>query len=872
MTTPRWARALIRRIAPPHQVEGMIGDLEEVHRHRIKKRGRAIAIMLTAIEALTISFSLLVNRTREILSGGFVTGSEARLALRLIIRNPIMSFASVVALGVGIGLATTGFTLILAILNPKLPFEGGDRFVDIRILDEETGQPRFLEAGLYRLWTDAASTVEHLGAARTRVLNVLHDNGEIEPTRTMEITPATFRFLPFVPLVGRTLQPVDGERGMEPVALIRENLWERRFGRNAGVVGTRANIGGVDRTIVGVLPAEAVYPAFADVWIPMSLSALDQPAPGTDFSLFGVLPEGGEPTTVQAQLTSLGIDWAVDRPGTRPVLLHVRTVGDTDGTERPGIIVVVVLIGVLVVVAGNVANLIVARTAARRSELAVRTALGASRARLVAQLSLEVLFMGAIAGGLGLLASQSLLSAVVQSEAEDIPPWLDLSLDVRTAAFVILITLGATVVAGVLPAMRATKADIGQQLRGGRGTAGPMFKWFDHSMIVAQIALSIGILGTALMIHHGWMGGYAARDLDIPSEEILSVSLTLSADLPADVAADSIKTMLRAVESAVERIPGIISSSATRHVPGSDAPMVPLIVEGEMDVAIPPIQHLPTARVGSGFFELLDAHPIAGRLFRVDDYDRAAPKVALVNEPLVQRYFKGVNPIGRRLRVARANDDGPAVWHEVVGVVPELGLSSTDIERAAGVYLPFEGDKSFTLLVRANGPPGSLIPLVRNAVFVTNPEVAVNHVGVLSEGIKARRKVYFIIGSAFTALGAVVLVMSLISMYAILSFEVTRRTREIGVRIALGATSVRILQPVLNRVGAYVAVGGAIGTGLGLLLLSLARATLVMRFPSTGSGTFILLVMGALFAALLAAWVPTRKVLAIRPVEALQAE
>jgi hypothetical protein len=269
---------------------------------------------------------------------------------------------------------------------------------------------------------------------------------------------------------------------------------------------------------------------------------------------------------------------------------------------------------------------------------------------------------------------------------------------------------------------------------------------------------------------------------------------------------------------------------------------------------------------------VFDAEATAGRVFHAADYREEAAQVALVNEPFVRRYLGGGNALGRRIRIARADDAGPPVWREIVGVVPDLGLSGADPERAAGVYLPIGAEDAFRVFIRTRVPPASLSAELRAAAFNVDPELPVSGIVVLSQELALVRRVYAIIGTAFTSLGATVLLLSLAAMYAILSFEVTRRTREIGIRVALGATSGGVLSGLLRRVGVYVVAGSVAGAGLGLLLLGVARATFVMTFPRTGLFTFA--AQGGLvaIAALAAAWVPGRRALGIQPMDALRAD
>jgi hypothetical protein len=425
---------------------------------------------------------------------------------------------------------------------------------------------------LYAAIREGASALEHVGAFRAVPLNVEYATGTIELGSGGLITPATFEHLPFRPLVGRPLNRLDGERNAPAVVVIRESLWDRRLGRDPNVVGQRLSVGGELRTVVGVLPDDATFPLQAEIWLPLQSAVLeDQRAMFGDVQLMGVLSAGATVESAEQQLGTRAANWRSQHADVEPLAVSIRRTGEIRGASAPGGLLVAMLIGLVIVVAGNVANLVIARTASRRNELAVRTALGAARSRLVAQLSLEVLLVGAIAAGIGLWTSQYILRHLVQSEAEDIPVWVDLGVSPRVFLFVVAIALLVTVVAGLMPALRATRGDVSQTLRGGRSASSRMFGRFDDAMIVAQIALSIGILGAATMIHKGWMQGYGGRDLPIPSNEVLLATIAFAGGA-APLPQDSLTLLRERIETALAQVPGVLGAGTSTHMPGSDAP------------------------------------------------------------------------------------------------------------------------------------------------------------------------------------------------------------------------------------------------------------------------------------------------------------
>lgn len=871
MSAPRWACALLRRLAPPGRAEDVVGDLEEVHNARVARLGGMRASIVTAADALAVASTFALAGVRHWRGLGWMSATELKLALRVVRRTPVMTVTSVFALAVGIGLATTGFTVVDAILHPVLPFAGGERIVEIRLLDAETLDRRPLEPGLFDVLRDGAGLLSWLGAARSSQVNLSSAGEAVELVAGVEVTPSAFAQLPFRTVVGRLLTPEDAAAGAAPVALIGARLWERRFARERSAIGGRLNVGGVERTIVGVLPDDAVYPAAGDVWLPLDESVIPEGrSADAGIALFGVLGPDVDRRAAEAQLTAVAARWSAGR-GVEPLAGEVRGVGEIRRAGGPAATLIGLLVAMLVVMAGNVANLVIARTAARRSELAVRTALGASRPRLIGQLTVEVLLITAAGAALGLWASQHLLGIATSAEASELPPWWDMGLTARTAGFVAGVSALVTVVAGMLPALRMTRADPAAVLRGGGRAGGrALFGRHHDAMVMAQIALSIGIFGAAVMVNQGWMRSAGGRTLDIPAEAILAAQVGVPA-AERGVTADSLRGVRVGVENAVARMPDVIAATTATHLPGTDAAVLPFVLETS-DGADGEVHRLPSAEVGPGYFDVLGAKPGAGRTFSAEHYGEDPPPVAIVNQPFVRRYLGGGSAIGRRIRVARPADTGSPIWREIIGVVPDLGLSGADPERAAGVYLPIGARARFRVLARTRVPPAALAPALRAAVFGVDAELPVSGIVVLSQELALARRAYAIVGSALSSLGLTVLLLSLAAMYAILSFEVTRRTREIGIRVALGATRGGVLAGLIRRVVVYVAAGSVAGAVFGFLLLAVARATFVLTFPRTNPLTFLALAAVVMLAALIAAWTPARRALGIDPMDALRAE
>ncbi|MEM7414332.1 MAG: FtsX-like permease family protein [Gemmatimonadota bacterium] len=868
MTAPWLARAFLRLTVPKEELEAILGDLEEVHRWRVAVRGAKTAWLLTMHEAFGIGSRECRDRIADGMTGRWISGSEVRLAARLLLRTPMMTATSVFALAVGVAVATIGFTSVDAILNPRLPFEGGDRWVSIEALDAESRHSRSVEATLFERWRSESRTLVHVGAVRETLVNLALDEDRVAVVSAGFVTPSTMPLLPVRPLHGRAFTPADARPGAPPVVLLTEPLWLRLFEGDPDVVGRSIRLGDTTYTVVGVLPNEAVYPTLAELWVAWSAQDLSAHLDSgvSDTGVFGVLSAEAQPSDANDQLGSATMAWTDSRPDQPAATVLVRRVGEVSGGGAPSALLIAVLVGALGVVAGNVGNLVVARTAARRGELAVRSALGASRRRIVGQLAFEVLVMTVLASALGFAATRLLLGALDDRRTRDLPVTMDFSVSPRTLLFVFFATLFVATVAGLVPALRSTRSNASDALRAaGRGSARGIFGWFGHTMIVVQIALSIGILGAATMIHSGWLTQYVNPTLDVPAEQLWMAGLippTGIDRLQADALSEEYLRRLR-------ELPDVRAVALSTHVPGTDADarMIEMErVEGEA------ILRIPTIDVGPGYFGAVGHTVLAGRGLRPEDYLPGAPAVGLVNADYASQLLSDRNPVGTRVRAAAPADGEPGPWIEIVGVVGGPSLSAADPERTGGLFLPLRNLDATQIIVRSIERPSGFGAQARATAFSVHPRLLVTGDAVLSERLGNVRRIYAVMGSILTGLGVVILVLSLVAVYALLSFEVTRRTREIGVRVALGAARADVVVPIARRVGSYVVVGGVVGTVFGLGLLWMAREMLVLRFPATGAGTFLTLTGLVLASALLAALVPVRRALGVRPIEALRAD
>jgi predicted permease len=780
---------------------------------------------------------------------------EFRLALRLLRKQPVVTLTTLFALTIGIGMATTGFTLLDSVLYSRLPYPNGDRFVLFNAFTEPQAQRTAIDAERFRFFADHSSSFEHLGAFQGTSVNLVLPSGEIVPISGATLTPGSIGVFPSTPVLGRALRAEDGRPGDAPVALIRESLWRRHFSSDPEVIGTMTTMSGVRRTIVGVMPDGFKFPNSGEVWLPMDAAATSASR------IFGVLKSDREPAAADAEIAALSAQREAANPGAprlRIVVLRF-TEALSQGIELLGVVLVSCLLLVLTVIAANIANLVLARTVSRSRELAVRTALGATRHRLIGQVFTEVLIVGTIAAIVGLSVSQATL-IWMRSTMTDMPFWVDFTASPRTMLFAVAATVLTAVVGGVAPAFRATRSNTSDVLAAsGRGTSVGLGK-IGGLMVAAQVALSIALLNGSLLMARG-VAGYMHPTLLVPAHEVLTARVVLG------------KASNRDVVTAVAAIPTVTAAGTASSLPGESPAARMTTIEplpgGSEGVPRP----APVVEAGPGFFATFGAQAQAGRLFNPGDFvERAAP-VAIVNQPFVDKFFGGVNPVGRRLRMLEDESEAqPEPWREIIGVVPDLGLSAGDATMAAGFYLPMKRAEFFDLAVRTNGDARRLDGALRKALNTLDPSIQVREIRPLEDVGYEDRAFFAVLGSALAALGAMALLLSVVGTYAILSLSVTRRTREIGIRAALGATHRQVLQSIMGRTMLPPALGAAAGIALGQALVN-ARGIFAWRLPD-GSGPWGLPLLGLIMiaAAVLSAWVPARRALAVSPAEALRAE
>jgi predicted permease len=903
-TMPRWAAALLRRVTQPDRADDLIGDAEESHRRRVERRGPAIASVMTTIETLDLVAALLVSRVkRKDLSPSWL---DIKLGFRMLAKYPGLTLVGTLAIAVAIALGTAYFEVTDKILDPTIPLEGGDRIVQLENWDATEFGYRRVSLQDLALWRDMLESVEEIGAYRTLERNLITEDGRSEPALDMaEISASAFRIARVPSLLGRTLVDEDERLGAPAVIVIGYEAWQTRFEGDADVVGREVRLGGVPHTVVGVMPKGFAFPVNHHYWVPFRLDTrYGETAPDPVIELFGRLAEGVTIRQAQAELTALAANSPVRQgDGDEPVRPQVIRYGTmvTAGGARILRLIQLVFLMVLAVACANVAALVFARTTTRQNEIAVRTALGASRGRIVMQLFAEALVLAAIATIVGLvvvrIGLEQGIRAFAQTFGERVAFWWTADIAPATIVYAALLAVLAAAIAGVAPALHATGPRVEARLRAAASGSGLGFGRLWTGVIIAQVAMSLALL--PLAIGMGW-GQIRARttDLAFPAEEYQSALLAHDLeDSPGDSARARFLARYRAtyeeLERRLEQEPIVVSVTIADRFPGMDHPNRRIEVEDVAPPEIaaaaqasPPGHEVQTALVGADFFDAFGAPLLAGRAFNAGDL-HSDGRVVIVNESFVRQVLAGRNAIGRRVRYASGAGGEPGPWYEIIGVVKNLGLDREMITAQgppSGMYHPLAAEAGreggafpVRLAIHVRGAAASFGPRLRAVAAHLDPTLRLYDVLPL-DGIvdQNNRFEHLMITATAWVLGILVtigLLLSTAGTYALMSFIVARRTREIGIRAALGASPRRIIAAIFSRALLQVGIGAAIGAGFYVLLFTwslLAQPPQGRHLGTDDVLLFLAVVAIMTLVAVIACGVPARRALRIQPTEALK--
>ena len=812
-------------------------------------------------------------------------GLDLRLGARMLVKYPGLTLVGGVAIAFAIWVGAGTFEFLRQFVYPTLPLPDGGRVVAVRHWDAAESRSVVPTLQDFAAWREELETVEALGAYRALERNLIAPGVPIRPVHLVEMSAAGFRVARTSPLLGRTLVEADERPDAPAVAVLGHELWRTRFGGDPGIVGREIRLGSSLHTVVGVMPAGFEFPVSHNLWIPLRLRALDfPPGEGPEVRVFGRLAPGATLAEARAELSALPPPEAGGRrEHLRPQLLpYAESFMNLSGTETVVILAMnLFLVALLVLVCGNVALLMFARAVSRESEIVVRNALGASRGRIIAQLFAEALVLAGVAAAVGLAATDLglrwMLGALETqiTSMPGLPFWIRDRVSPSTVLYACLLTAVGAGIAGVLPALKVTRG-LGTRLRrASAGGGGYRFGGVWTAVIVTQIAVTVAFPAAAFLLQREAVRGQS-RDVGFATEPYLSVRL--EADPAAAAPGDTGAALARArasfaeLERRLEADASVRGVSFAGHLPRMNHPDRRIELDEGGAAPVDPrigVRWVAVTSAAPDYFALLGASVLRGQGFHSGDLEPGV-RAVIVNQSFVDRVLGGRNPIGRHVRyLAPDRRDGAESpeepWHEIVGVVPDLGMGV----EPEGIYHPVSFDASAPLhmAVHVRGRPEALAQRVRATAAAVDPTLRLQQVVPLDE-VNADRMLAFWMWLV-VGVSAVALVLSLAGIYSVMSFTVAKRTREIGIRIALGADARRLAGAIFRRPLAQIAGGIVAGT----VLVAALPAVLEMEWLSAKG--FAVVTGYSLFmtgVCLLACVVPTRRALRVEPTQVLQGE
>ncbi|HEV2664259.1 MAG TPA: ABC transporter permease, partial [Blastocatellia bacterium] len=806
---------------------------------------------------------------------------DLRYGARMLLKNPGFTLIATLTLALGIGANTAIFSVVNAVLLHPLPFKEPDRLVTIL----EMKLPQFREStanpGNFLDWKKQNTVFERLVAYTTPPFNLV-GTGDPEQLRGMKVTDGFFAMLGAQPLLGRDFLPEEDRTGRNNVVILSHGLWQRRFGAAANIVNQTLTLSGQSYTVIGVMPATFQFGGLSlDLWTPMAFTAQDAQNHLGHFlaGILGQLKPGVTLEQARAEMTAIAERLAAQYPDTNTGW-SVKLMPLLEFTVRSIKRALLVLLGavafVLLIACANVANLLLARAAGRQKEIALRTALGAGRLRIIRQLLTESALLAAVGGAVGLLLAKGGMDLLLKLSPQNLPRMNGVSLDGRALAFTAAITLLTGLIFGLVPALPASKPNLNEAMKdAGRGsTEGARRQFVRNTLVVLEVASALApLVGAGLLIKSFWQ--LQKVDPGFNPDNALTASVTM----PRPKYQDNVQRVafFQQLAEKVSALPSV--QAAGILTPSTAMPLSGGYVQAFEIQGRPPLppganQNTNFYAVNTDFFKAMGIPLLRGRLLTERDAGDA-PRVAVVNETMAKNMFPDEDPLGRR--IAFTGSSNPE-WYEIVGVVGDVKQYGLDQPTPMQTYEPYvqqppssQALSSMTLVVRTSGDPTNFTAAIRNAVLQVDKEQPLSNVRtldqLLSTSIAQRRFSMLLLG----VFAAVALVLAAVGIYGVLNYAVTQRMREIGIRMALGAGQRDVLKLVVSHGMLLTLLGVAAGLA-GAFALTRLLTTLLFGVSPTDPLTFAVIALLLALVALLACWIPARRATRVDPIVTLRSE
>ena len=816
---------------------------------------------------------------------------DIRYALRAFAKNPGFTLAAVLSLAIGIGANTSIFSVANALLLRPLPYKDANRLVilwnrspGLNITEDWFSPAQYLDI------KNGHHGFEQVAIAIGGNYNL---TGEREPER-VGVTRVSSNLLPMLGVSaerGRLFVPGEDSPGAAATAVLTDGMWARRYGRDPEMIGKSITINGQPYEVVGILPQRFALPREvlplldgteqADIFLPLPLAPnAAQIRTNEDYNLVGKLKPGVSVVQAQAELDTITARLRRDYPENYPpngglTFSIVPLLEQVVGNVRPALLVLLGSVGlVLLIACANVANLQLSRAVARQQEIAVRTALGASRWRIIRQLLTESVLLALGGGALGILMCLWSMQWMRVLGTKSIPRLQDVGIDSRVLLFTVLLSVCSGILFGLAPALRVSRLDLNATLKdASRGSAGTSAVWGHGNnvrrlLVVSELALSLVLLiGAGLLIRsfvrlQNVSPGFNAQN-------VLTFDLTMTGRKYGDKQA--ILNTYRQLWDRLEHVPGVSASGGVTSLPLSQAyAWTPITVEGRTPLPGEKFLNADERVVGGHYFEAMGIPLRRGRFFNEQD-DASKPRVVLVDEYMAEQVWSGQDPIGKRIHIVELKSDDP--WQTVVGVVGRVKQDTLDSDPRIAFYLPQTQypTRAMTVALRSGHEPSGVLSAVKNELRKLDADLPMYYIRTMQQRVDeslARRRFSMLLLAVFAG---VALALATIGIYGVMAYLVNQGTREIGIRVALGATRRNIVSLVVRQGMALALSGVAIGLAGTFLLTRLIRS-LLFGVQATDPVTFVGIALLLGLVALLASYIPARRASRVDPLVALRYE
>ena len=801
---------------------------------------------------------------------------DIRYGWRSLTGNRAFTAVAVACLALGIGINTTIFSVVDGMLLKPFPFPDADRMIFLSADNKKVGVDRGWISYLdYRDLRDQNNTLGAIGAFQGRGLTISDAGSEPERYPGEIVTWNLFEILNSPPALGRNFGPEDDRPGAEPVVLIAHEVWRDRYESDPKIVGRVISIDARPHTVIGVMPPRFAFPENSRVWVTLASYENSSTRDQRNLDVFARLKPGVTVAQASADATAIAGRLAATYPSTnRDWNVVGRPLKEWLEVPEDARLIVFLMMGavtlVLLIACSNVANLLLARASVRHRELSIRSAIGAGRFRIIRQLLTEAVLIGLLSVPIAVLVAWAALKFLTASIPPDtIPYYWEWSLDRRSLAYMVAVAMAAGMVFGTAPAIQATSSSLLEALReGGHGSTGERRAWLRHSLVVAQVALALMLLICSSLFVRSFLNLQGSK-VGFDTAPLMTMRFSLSGETyqSADARVRRVEDVLRRVE----RLPGVQAAFASGFVPmGGGGSGGQVLVEGK-----------PVQRGQEPWINFVAATPqlrrtlgitlVRGRDF-TDDEGAAKSPVALVNQAMARRLWGTDDPIGRTFRLT---GNTTPTWFTVVGIIADFkhfqGDSGPEVDPAAYVPYRFEPAAGLGLTIRVAGNPASITPAVREQIRLSDPGLPVFQVFTMEERRQRSFWEYRVEGMMFLMFGVIALVLAAIGVYGVLSYSVSQRTQEIGVRVALGAARGDVLRLIVGQGLKLAGIGVVLGAIGAAMVTPLMRMFLYNVTP-TDPFSFIAVAVFLMGIASVASFIPARRALLVDAIAAIRTE